>query len=234
ARSGGDGGRPIRWRCSGEDEVPGTPRRVQHAAAAGDRTRGGAPKDLTIPAGLRLGGNLTHRSGSARSSHMTDSVARMPEPGHQPQSLHSRSSPDRLAAAHERAGLLLSDRYAEQSISERDFESLLARLRDATDIASVDAVVEELHLIPRESADLPDVQREQRRPSLPSDERRLLAVMSETKRKGRWEVPRLLRVRALMAEVKLDFRETEIPHGLTIDVHALMSQVTVIVPRDVI
>jgi len=158
----------------------------------------------------------------------------MPEPGHQPQSLHSRSSPDRLAAAHERAGLLLSDRYAEQSISERDFESLLARLRDATDIASVDAVVEELHLIPRESADLPDVQREQRRPSLPSDERRLLAVMSETKRKGRWEVPRLLRVRALMAEVKLDFRETDIPHGLTIDVHALMSQVTVIVPRDVI
>ena len=66
------------------------------------------------------------------------------------------------------------------------------------------------------------------------DERRLLAVVGEVRRTGRWLVPRLFRVRALLGEVKVDLRDNAIPPGFTFDVRALGSRVTLIVPPDVI
>ncbi|SRR5690606_11978413 len=159
-----------------------------------------------------------------------------PPSDNRPVPVNQPESPDvvaaRLAAAHERAGRLLSDRYEDRSLTDADFERLLARLRDATDLASVDAVIEELHHIPRlvhPMAGSPEA----RSVALPDEERRILAVMSEQKRKGRWSVPRTLRVMAVMANVRLDFRHTDIPHGLTIDVNCIMSSVTIVVPPDV-
>lgn len=64
-------------------------------------------------------------------------------------------------------------------------------------------------------------------------ERRILAFMGETKRVGRWLVPRLFRVRAMLAEVRVDLRDNEIPRGFTLDVNAVGSRVTVIVPPGV-
>src|SRR5690606_41072003 len=64
--------------------------------------------------------------------------------------------------------------------------------------------------------------------ALPDDERRVFAFMSEQKRKGRWSVPRVLKVLAVMSDVKLDFRHTDIPHGFTMDVQCIMAQVTII------
>lgn len=137
----------------------------------------------------------------------------------------------RLAAAHERAGRLLSDRYAEQSIGQADFEKLMAQLRNATDVVAVDSVVDALHHIPR--AVVPaSAEGEARSVALPDDERRVFAFMSEQKRKGSWSVPRVLKVLAVMSDVKLDFRHTDIPHGFTMDVQCIMAQVTIIVPPD--
>lgn len=62
-------------------------------------------------------------------------------------------------------------------------------------------------------------------------ERRILAVMGETRRAGAWVVPRLLRVRALLGEVKLDLRHATIPDGFTLDARALGGRITLIVPR---
>jgi hypothetical protein len=64
-------------------------------------------------------------------------------------------------------------------------------------------------------------------------ERRILALLGEVRRVGRWTVPRLFRVRALMGEVKVDLRESAIPEGFTFDVMALGARVTLIVPPDV-
>jgi hypothetical protein len=65
------------------------------------------------------------------------------------------------------------------------------------------------------------------------DERRILAVVGEARRVGRWLVPRLLRVRALLGEVRVDLRESPAPDGFTLDVRALGSRVTLVVPPDV-
>jgi hypothetical protein len=65
------------------------------------------------------------------------------------------------------------------------------------------------------------------------DERRILAMMGEVRRVGRWVVPRLFRVRALLGEVKVDLRENPIPEDFTFDVKAFGSRVTLIVPPGV-
>lgn len=64
----------------------------------------------------------------------------------------------------------------------------------------------------------------------PPTERRILAVMGEVKRVRRWVVPRLLRVRAFLGEVRVDLRESTIPDGFTMDVRAVGARVTLVVP----
>jgi predicted membrane protein len=64
-------------------------------------------------------------------------------------------------------------------------------------------------------------------------ERRMLAIVGEARRVGRWVVPQCLRVRAILGEVKVDLRESPIPDGFTLDVTAVGSRVTLIVPPGV-
>jgi hypothetical protein len=83
----------------------------------------------------------------------------------------------------------------------------------------------------------------QREPLVPSaheaglepvpEERRILAILGEARRKGRWLVPRLLRVRAFFADVKVDLRDNPIPQDFTFDVGAFAASVTLIVPPGV-
>jgi len=65
------------------------------------------------------------------------------------------------------------------------------------------------------------------------EERRILSIFGEAKRKGRWLVPRLLRVRAYFADVKVDLRDNPIPRDFTFDVGAFAASVTLIVPPGV-
>ena len=69
------------------------------------------------------------------------------------------------------------------------------------------------------------------KPALP--ERRILAFMGEIRRMGRWTVPRVLRVRAFLGEVKVDLRDNHIPYGFVLDARAWGSRVTLIVPPDI-
>ena len=65
------------------------------------------------------------------------------------------------------------------------------------------------------------------------EERRILSIFGEAKRKGQWLIPRLLRVRAYFADVKVDLRDNPIPQDFTFDVGAFAASVTLIVPPGV-
>ena len=65
------------------------------------------------------------------------------------------------------------------------------------------------------------------------EERRILAILGEARRKGRWLVPHLLRARAYFADVKVDLRDNPIPQDFTFDVGAFAAGVTLIVPPGV-
>ncbi|HEY0971593.1 MAG TPA: hypothetical protein VGE02_11555 [Gemmatimonadales bacterium] len=160
-------------------------------------------------------------------------------------STHSgTASPDagagQFVAARERAIRLLTDHYAEGTVDDQDFEVRLARLREASDTAAMEAVVAGLGetrpqgVARAAPAAVPQPAYAPPRTApppiaLPPEERRILAVANEMRRSGWWEVPRFLRVRAVAADLKLDLRDVPLPAGCTFDVGAYLASVTIIV-----
>jgi hypothetical protein len=120
----------------------------------------------------------------------------------------------------ERAMRLLTDAYAYDVIDEAEFERRLAQLSAATSPRAIDALVADL-----------DTSAAGARGITPTpEEGRILAIMSDTKRRGPWRVPRQLSVVAIMSSVRIDLRNAAVPDGCRIDVHAFMANVSIIVP----
>ncbi|MDB4885884.1 MAG: hypothetical protein JWN79_1322 [Gemmatimonadetes bacterium] len=131
-----------------------------------------------------------------------------------------------LLRARERAIALLTDRYADESLGEAEFEARLKWLTSADDVTMIGHLMAELSA-PRAVA----------RPAahaIAAREVRILAVMSSTSRTGGWTVPPLLAVRAVMSEVRLDLRFANLPPAGEIDLTAIMANVRIIVPPEVV
>lgn len=141
------------------------------------------------------------------------------------------SATQQFLAARERAIQLLSDRFADDTLSDVEFEARIDRLFAASDPMAVEAVIADLHAPSPRPARPPSPRDLQ--PDAESDERRILVLMGETRRTGRWTVPRRLRIRAVMGNALFDLRDVIIPDGLTMDVGAYMGSITLIVPPGV-
>jgi len=137
-------------------------------------------------------------------------------------------------AARERVVQLLTDRYADDSLSLVDFETRLDALYRVTDVAALEAMAASLAV----AAPMPAAGQSVAPPpaALPSARAtfdRIFAFMSNTMRRGAWRVPHRLRVAAVMSEVRIDLRDAELPATLEIEVLAIMSAVKVTVPSGV-
>ena len=127
--------------------------------------------------------------------------------------------------ARERAIRILTDAYAYDVITDFEFERRLQHLGAAASAASIDAVV----------ADLSDAGRVARAPVSDSGLHapaygRIVGILSEKRRSGPWRVPEHLTIRAVMCDMKVDLRHAAIPSRCTIEVTAIMSSVSLIVP----
>jgi hypothetical protein len=150
-----------------------------------------------------------------------------------------------LAAARERAIRLLTDRYADDTLSTAEFERRLDRLYTTVAPADADALVADLQVArpaaraaqhpPPQAWGAPDGSV---RPILrgggllPRASRRLLCVMGQRTVAGHWTAPEHLEVRAVMSEVVLDLREAAFTGVCEIDVLAVLSSVLVLLPAD--
>jgi hypothetical protein len=132
---------------------------------------------------------------------------------------------DSLDEARERAVRLLTDGFAYDVIGVDEFEWRLGQLSGAATARAIDALVADLAVPP---AALAAPLRDAAGPIL--TEGRIVGIMSETRRRGPWRVPQLLRVKAVMSEVKIDLRYAVIPPACTIEVSAVMANVSFIVP----
>ena len=134
-----------------------------------------------------------------------------------------------LEAARERTIQLLTDRFADDSLNLEQFEALLDRMYKAETVAELDGL--------RRDVEQRNVRRPPTAPSygeLPAP-RRVLSIMSNTERTGRWSMPRQLEVRALMSSIVIDLREVAIPGGVCeIDLLAVMASIEILVPPGVI
>jgi len=139
------------------------------------------------------------------------------------------SANQQFLAARERAIQLLSDRFADDTLSDVEFEARIDRLFAASDPAAVEAVIADLHDPTPRARGGRGVQ-----PAAEPDERRIVVLMGETRRTGRWTVPRRLRVRAVMGNALIDLRDVIVPDGFTMDVGAFMGSITLVVPPGVL
>jgi hypothetical protein len=124
-------------------------------------------------------------------------------------------------AARERVVQLLTDRYADDSLSLVDFETRLDALYRVAVAAPMPAAGQSVAPPPAAL------------PSARATFDRIFAFMSNTMRRGAWRVPHRLRVAAVMSEVRIDLRDAELPATLEIEVLAIMSAIKVTVPAGV-
>jgi hypothetical protein len=131
--------------------------------------------------------------------------------------------------SRERAIRLLTDAYAYDVITDFEFERRLGQLSLNATPAMIDSLVADL--APRSSGLVRDAVPGY---ALAPTEGRIVGFMSETRRKGPWRVPQHLFVRAIMSDMKIDLRYAAMPPGCTIEVKAVMSSVSIIVPPGLI
>ncbi len=133
-----------------------------------------------------------------------------------------------LDDARERAIRLLSDGYAYDVIDLDEFERRLGQLSLAVSAQAMHALVADL--AHRGSGDAPAPLSHVGVPA----EGRILALMNETKRRGSWQLPHLLVIKALMSDVTLDLRHAALPAPCIIDVTAVMANVSIIAPPNIV
>lgn len=146
------------------------------------------------------------------------------------------SDPERaplaLPAERERTIARLGEQFANDDITLEELERLIEQAYRAPDLAALEALTRDLPAGPRSAvlpappAPVPDL--------YVPEEGRVISVMSETRRKGMWHLPRTLDVWCLMSDTHLDLTHVALPAGVTeIEVRALMSSVKIVVPRHV-
>jgi hypothetical protein len=145
-----------------------------------------------------------------------------------------------LAAAREHAIRLLTDRYADDTLSTAEFESRLDRLYATAAPRDVETLVADLHVArvpapPTARPPAPQAVAPRRVASGPfvAAARRLLCVLGQRTIAGRWAAPERLEVRCVLGEVVLDLREAELGSDSEIDVVAVMGSVQLLLPAHV-
>ena len=139
-----------------------------------------------------------------------------------------------LARAREQKISELSQYFANDDLSLDELERRIERVYRAGNVLELDEITADLRSVaqPAGSQIAPS-------PGSSSDgspvaapgESRMLAIMGETKRVGRWRVPRQLDVLSIMSDTKLDLTQAVVGPGITdIHVRAFWSACKIVVP----
>jgi hypothetical protein len=145
----------------------------------------------------------------------------------------SSHPPVPLAAARERAIERLSAHFANDQLSIDELDLRLEQAYAATSLTELEALTADL---PEErSSAVPRTRGAQStavdRPEGPTQIR---AILAETRRSGLWTVPPELDVKAVMANLTLDFRSALLTPGITdVDISAVMASVQILLPPGV-
>jgi uncharacterized protein DUF1707 len=130
----------------------------------------------------------------------------------------------------------LSAHFANDELTLEDLERRIERVYKATTPAELDRVTADLG---RGLAARPSAVPAPARASNPAaaapvygpERGRMLSIMGESKRLGRWSVPQRLDVLAIMSDMRLDLTQAVLPPGIVdIDVRVVWAAFRIIVP----
>jgi len=130
---------------------------------------------------------------------------------------------------------VLSAAVASDRLPVTQFESRLALVRQAPNLATLDAIVADV--MPSGGYSLPrglvraDADHTYAAPVEPAEELSISTVFGSSKRAGSWTVPLRLRLKVVLGELVLDMRDAVFGSDvLDIDVHATLGSLVLIVP----
>jgi hypothetical protein len=144
-----------------------------------------------------------------------------------------------LARAREQKINELSIHFANDDLSLEDLERRIEQVYKAGSVAELDSITADLTRATTPAAvptQPPRLRGEGKAtvPALPVASTRLLALMSTTRRVGRWVVPSKLDVVAVMSDTKLDLTHAMLSSGIVdFEIRAVMASLKVIVPPGV-
>lgn len=148
----------------------------------------------------------------------------------------ARSGPDlpiSLDRERERTIALLGDHFAQDNLSLEELEHRIEQAYRARDLPALRELLKDLP-----SAEEKAAHGSQRSAPVPEifgpDDGRIVSVMSQTRRRGVWHVPRSLDVWSVMSETNLDLTQAVLSPGVTeLDIHGIMTSVKIVVPPGV-
>jgi hypothetical protein len=123
----------------------------------------------------------------------------------------------------------LSEHFANDQLSLEELEQRMELVYKATTSAELQRLTADLPST--ESAAVPAAMPPEELAALAPDRDRVVAIMSETRRRGVWVVPQRLDVVAVMSDTTIDLTQAALPTGI-IDIHvrSLCAAVKIVVP----
>lgn len=138
-----------------------------------------------------------------------------------------------LTRAREQKINELSQHFANDDLSLDELERRIELVYKAGSVAELDSITADLRLTPTSAGMTPAPMspRQQVMTGMEARRGRLLAIMGESRRTGRWLVPSQLRVVSLMSDTRLDLTQAVMASGVAeIHVTAMWSSCRLIVP----
>ncbi len=153
-----------------------------------------------------------------------------------PQQPSSSPAPS-LARAREVKIEELSRHFANDDLSLDDLERRIERVYKSVTLSELDSITADLSRMPSSPSTARDRLVAASAPmsvdtGIEVGHSRMLAIMSSTRRVGRWAAPRSLDIVAVMSDTRIDLTNAVLPIGgvMDIDIHALMASARIIVP----
>jgi hypothetical protein len=156
-------------------------------------------------------------------------VAKKPEPREVPAIVTVDGEREKTVA-------LLSQHFAQDNLSLEEFERRVEAVYQTSSVPALRELTRDLVAdAPAASSSLaPAAPKAGAVAEYPLEHERITSIMSETKRKGAWQVAQLLTVWSMMSETTLDLTQAVLQPGVTeIRLSAVMASVKVIVPPGV-
>jgi hypothetical protein len=139
-----------------------------------------------------------------------------------------------LSRAREQKITELSSHFANDDLTLEDLERRIERVYKALSVAELETITADLPNPAAAQANAPllrPVGNASRMPSAIPNSGRILSIMGESRRLGRWQVPQRLEVVSIMSDTKIDLTQAVMPAGIVeIDMRVVWAACKVVVP----
>ena len=139
-----------------------------------------------------------------------------------------------LTRAREQKITELSSHFANDDLTLEDLERRIERVYKAVSVAELESITADLPNPTMAATRAPELRPARNASPVPSaipNSGRILSIMGESRRMGRWQVPQRLEVVSIMSDMKIDLTQAVMPAGIVeVDVRVVWAACKIVVP----